>query len=168
MMLLSCGISNFKIRVWAQKYHIVAPWSGDATVSEPRNTFISCTYLATPKRELGKNWGNIFGENIFPQLYHTWENPSTQVDAESKDPRASGGDQEESNPNTWTMGSYGDNGKRKWRLLGLCWVILGLKGIYWGHMGIMEHKMETTIVYWGGCLGWFSGSRVLSFQEPAV
>ena len=68
--------------------------------------------------------------------------------------------------------------------------------IYWGHMGILENemettwtilcyigikgcilgsygdkgKMETTTIYLGGggCLGWFPGSRALTFQEPAV
>ena len=40
------------------------------------------------------------------------------------------------------MGSYRDNGKENGNycsILGLCW----------GYIGIMEKKMETTVVYWG-------------------
>ena len=36
-------------------------------------------------------------------------------------------------------------------------------GLYWGYMGIMEKKMETTIVYGG-----YMGFRVWGYSPPEV
>ena len=34
-------------------------------------------------------------------------------------------------------------------MLGLYWGYIGVEGYYRGRTGIMEKKMETTLVYWG-------------------
>ena len=35
------------------------------------------------------------------------------------------------------------------RCIGVIFGTILYRGLYWGYIGIMEKKMETTIVYWG-------------------
>ena len=46
------------------------------------------------------------------------------------------------------MGIYGDNGKENGNYYNGLYYTLIL-GVYRGNIGIMEKKIETTIVYWG-------------------
>ena len=54
------------------------------------------------------------------------------------------------------LGLYWESWKRKWNLLCYIGVILGIMEkkmestmLYWGYIGIMEKKMESTMLCWG-------------------
>ena len=44
---------------------------------------------------------------------------------------------------------YSNNGKENGNYTDYIGVIQGLQDLYWGYIGIMEKKMETTIACWG-------------------
>ena len=72
------------------------------------------SYLVHTLQRRKENWGTIggtyLGNIFFPNCIITVRTPARRLMQKGRT-RASGGDQEESNPNTWTMGSYGDDGK---------------------------------------------------------
>ena len=47
------------------------------------------------------------------------------------------------------LGLYSNNGKQDGNYTDYIGVIQGLQDLYWGYIGIMEKKMETTIACWG-------------------
>ena len=52
------------------------------------------------------------------------------------------------------MGLYWDNGKENGSYCSML-------GLYWGYIGIMEKKMETTVVYWGIQLIFYLGDTMV-------